>query len=402
MVAKAPTIPTPVFSPQTFADPYPVYRVLREHAPVHWEPALRVWLVTRYADVVPLLRDARLTSMLEGDPTLPNPLAAEVQTLVDGLGKQLLFSDPPAHTRRRIVLNKAFTPRVLESARGRVERVAAGLLDHVIDHGQMDLIRDFAYPLPAIAIAELLGLPAEDLDQFKKWSTDRMAFFGKPSDPELAGRAYQSHFQLTDYLRRMADERRRAPQHDLLSNLVQMEEGKKLDDDEIFANCVALMSAGHETTTALLGNAVLTLLRRPDRLRQLRDNLDLLATAVEELMRFDSPVHLVRRRAREDIEFEGRTIKAGDGLFLMIGSANRDPAQFPDADEVILDRKDNRHLSFGFGGHFCIGATLARMEAQIALKELLVRLPDMRLRPEPIEWHMNPLLHGVKALPLAW
>ena len=391
-----------LFHPEAIVDPYPAYRRLQAEAPVHRDGGS--WLVTRYADVRAALHDPRLRAgRIHPD---------EAWLAETGLGplfrahaRMMLFSDPPDHTRLRSLVNKAFTPRVVEGLRPQIQQIVDDLLDSVQGNGRMDVIADLAYPLPVTVIAELLGVPLERREQFKHWSDHIAAFIGGTTAPEqeMLRDALQSVLEMTDYFLALAAERRRQPQADLLSALALAEvEGDRLSGEELVANCILLLVAGHETTTNLIGNGMLALLRHPDESARLKADPALMPVAVEELLRYDSPVQGTSRQAAADLEIGGQAIGAGQHVSLMIGAANRDPAQFPTPDQLDIGRRENRHLSFSHGPHFCVGAPLARLEGQIAIGTLLHRLPAMRLAAETLTWRDNFTLRGLEALPVVF
>jgi cytochrome P450 len=309
--------------------------------------------------------------------------------------------DPPDHTRIRSLVSKAFTPRRVEKLRARV----AELVDELL-HGkgrEIDLVRDLAYPLPVIVIAELLGVPAKDRDRFKRWSEELSAILDPLSAGGRLGRANRAFADAAHYMRRIFEERRREPRDDLVSALVAAEEaGDRLSEIELLSVTMLILGAGHETTTNLIGNGVLALLRNPAERRRLADEPDLAASAVEELLRYDSPVQLTDRVTTEPMELGGQSIKERKAVVLLLGAANRDPEAFAEPDRLHLARTDNRHVAFGHGIHFCVGAALARLEAQVAIPELLRRYPDMRLAREPRadDWKKSIVLRGLKTLPL--
>ena len=399
-----------LFSAEFLADPYPFYRELRATEPVYYDERMG-WMLTCYSDLKALARDPRLgraayetARMAE----LPHDVRAAAMPITDGLKKELARTDPPDHTRLRALVTKAFTPRMIETLRPRIQEIAEDLLRQAHGTRRMDVIRDFAYPLPASVIAELLGIPGKDRDRLKAWTVDRIAFMGSvrtASDPvDLARRAGQSAQALAAYFRDLMAERRRQPRDDLISALVRVEaeQGDRLSDAEVIANCVNLLSAGHETTTNLIGNGLLALLRHPEQLQLLRETPELIPSAVEEFLRYDSPVQMTPRAAVDDIEIRGKTIRRGDRVMLVLGAANRDPDRFSDPDRLDITRRGNDHFSFGFDRHFCLGAHLARAEAQIAFFTLLRRSPVLALESDLVEWHPNPVFRGLKVLPVLY
>jgi cytochrome P450 len=394
-----------LYTPAFFADPYPSYRALRDEGPVYRDG--HTWFVTHHAHIKAVAHDPRLQkgpvtrALVAG---LPPEVRAAAEPFSDSIARNMLRVDPPDHTRLRGLVSKAFTPRTVETLRPRIERLVTELLDAVQAAGGMDVIRDFAYPLPAIVIMEMLGIPPEDRDRFKTWSDDQMAFLGGrfPGDPlEPAQRAGESTLAMSDYLRRLIAERRRAARADLISAMVAVEEqGDRLNEQELVATASLLLVAGHETTTHLIGNGLLALLRHESVLRRLQREPELMPLAVEELLRYDSPVQFVNRVPSADIDIGGVTIPAGDTVMLVLAAANRDPEQFPEPDRLEITRHPNDHLGFGFDRHFCIGAHLARIETQVALGALLSRLPDLTLAAEKLDWQPNPLIRGLRSLPV--
>jgi cytochrome P450 len=383
--------------PEFLADPYPAYHRLRAEDPVHQSP-LGFWVLTRYDDVVATLRDPRCVK---------EPLAALVAArfgvaVPPGVGLSMLDRDPPDHTRLRSLVSKAFTPRVVEGLRPRIQQIVDRLISRAEAVGSMDLIEEFAYPIPVNVICELLGVPVEDHDQFKGWSLDIARGLDSvllPPDSEVPRRSGAARHAMGDYFRRLIAERRASPRSDLLSALIAAEEaGQKLNEEELLATCILLLIAGHETTVNLIGNGTLALLRHPGELRRLRETPGLIVNAVEELLRYDGPVQRTARVPSTDITIGGRTIGKGEMVMPFIGAADRDPSQFPDPDRLDLGRTDNRHIAFGWGIHFCLGAPLARVEGQIAIDTLVRRLPKLELVSHEPEYRQSLTLRGLKML----
>jgi len=398
-------------SPAFRRDPYRMYRLLREHAPVHRveQGAMRFTLLSRHADVVAVLRDPRMSvdrpfqpkpppAGEAVDPATLHPLARTLRAL----SRIMLFRDPPDHTRLRGLVNKAFTPRMVESLRPRVEALVDELLAPALADGGFDVVRDFAEPLPIRVIAELLGLPPEDRADLKRWSDELAVMLDGSIAMQHVGRAVQAGIAVIEYLRTHLEAKRRDPKDDLISAMVSAQERDRLTDDEILGTVLIVMGAGHETTTNLIGNGVLALLRHPDQLARLRAEPELVASAVEEILRFDSPVQATSRLPIEDVEIGGVRFPKGGEIGLLLGAANRDPAVFADPERFDVGRAENRHLSFGLGIHFCLGAGLARLEGQSALGALVARAPGIALAIEPdaIEWRPGWLLRGTTSLPL--
>ncbi|MEX0785997.1 MAG: cytochrome P450, partial [Dehalococcoidia bacterium] len=288
--------------------------------------------------------------------------------------------------------------------RSHIQEIVDGLLDQVQDKGSMDIIEDLGYPLPVIVIAEMLGIPPEERADFKRWSDDIVATLGGPmAAPDTLERAAKSGMEMAQYFREHIAELRKSPKDDLLSGLIAAEErGEVLSEQELLATCMLLLAAGNETTTNLIGNGMLALLRNPDQLQKLRDDPSLIEPAIEELLRYDGPVQATGRVATEDIEFDGRMIEKGQIAFTIIGAANHDPAVFDNPGQLDITRRDNPHVAFGYGIHFCLGAPLARAEGQIALGTLLRRMPELRMTSDDVEWGGSFILRGLKALPVAF
>jgi cytochrome P450 len=372
-------------------DPYPLYRYLHAAAPVQWNDVLGAWTLARYADVVESLTDPRFSADRTAEPPEGYTVA-----------KSMLVSDPPDHTRLRALVQKAFTPRMVEQLRPRIAAIVRELNDRVVSRGgQFDVIADLAYPLPVVVIAELLGVPPEDRETFRDWSADLAASLDPLVSADLALRATESRRGLHAYLRSIIAERRRAPRSDLISALVAVEErGDILSEPELVVMCNLLLIAGHETTVNLIGNGVLALLRNPDQLALLRASPELIGLAVEELLRFDSPVQLTGRLVSEPLEMGGQRIEAGQFVLPLLGAANRDPLQFSEPDRLDLTRTPNPHVGFGRGIHFCLGAPLARVEAQIAISALVQRFPKLELAGPPIRRDQI-TLRGLRSLPVS-
>jgi cytochrome P450 len=385
--------------PEFLADPYPTYHRLRTEDPVHYSP-LGFWVLTRYEDVAAVLRDARF---------IKEPLAALVAArfggeVPRGVGLSMLDRDPPDHTRLRSLVSKAFTPRVVEGLRPRIQEIVDGLVARAEAAGSMDLIEEFAYPIPVNVICEMMGVPVEDHERFKGWSLDiarGLDSIWLPPDSEIPRRSAAARHAISDYFRELIGQRRASPRGDLLSALIAAEEaGDKLNEEELLATCILILIAGHETTVNLIGNGVLALLRNPEELRRLRTTPGLITTAVEELLRYDGPVQRTARVASDDASIGGRTIRKGEMVMPFIGAADRDPAHFPEPDRLDLGRADNRHIAFGWGIHFCLGAPLARVEGQIAINTLVRRLPRLALVSDTVEYRQSLTLRGLKALPV--
>ena len=387
------------------ADPYPFYARLRAEAPV-WRTTLRdkrmAWIVTRYEDVAWVLKDDRIAK----DPLNaqdPEQLARQpwVPGFLKPLERNMLDVDEPDHRRLRTLVSKAFTPRLIERLRHRIERICQELLDDIERPGKAEFVRDYALPLPATVIAELLGIPASDHRKFHRWS-NRIVSISSGRD---VWRALPAALSFLRYLRKMVERRRTQPEDDLMSALVQAEEaGDKLGEDELLAMAFLLLVAGHETTVNLIASGTLALIEHPGQLDRLERDPSLIKPAVEELLRYTSPVEIATERyARQDLEVAGKVVPRGELVLAVLGSANRDERYFENPDTLDLTRDPNKHLAFGRGGvHHCLGAPLARMEGQIALTALLQRFPGLRLAvsPESLRWHRGLFLRGLESLPL--
>lgn len=372
-----------LLSPADARDIYPALARLRDTAPVHWSAWWGGWVVTRYADVVAGFRDPRLSADRAATfaARLPPPLRERLEPLIRNLAGWALISDPPAHTRLRGLVNKAFTPRLTEQLRPQIQAIADELLDAADGHDPVDLIAALANPLPVLVIGAMLGLPPADRHRLKGWSDDLAHFLGAAAPtPELAGAALRCVVELESYFRGVIAERRLRPGPDLISGLLAAEEGGSiLHEQELLSTCTMVLFGGHETTTNLIGNAVHLLLTHPEQRARVAADPSLLAGAIEETLRFESPVSRMGRVAKQDIPWHDQTIRAGDKVWLSMAAANRDERQFADPERFDVGRADNRHLGLSVGPHYCVGAALGRAEAQIAVGTLLRRFPRLRL-----------------------
>jgi len=391
-----------IFSDLTRADPYPLYRQMREEDPVHFDGW--VWNLTRHADVMLAFTDPRFSSDRFGPPDWLEPdYAREVAPLYDVSNLMILFMDPPDHTRLRSLVAQAFSAKMIEAMRPKIQSAVDELLNNAAPSGEMDIIADLANPLPGIVIADMLGVPQEDQPRFKEWANDYARFLGTLSaETELRDDANRAVIELSDYIREVASQRRVEPRDDLITALVQAEDhGERLTHDELVATCFLLLFAGNETTTNLIGNGVLTLLRNPDAHTQLREQPALIRTAIEEFLRWEAPVQFTDRLVLDDIEIGGQRILAGQGVRTILGAANRDPAQFDHPETLDLTRRPNRHIGFAHGIHFCLGAPLARAEGQIAINTLVARFPHLTPTTNHIEWQRNHVFRSLKSLPVS-
>jgi cytochrome P450 len=392
-----------LLDPAVLADPYPLYARLREEDPVHWDPFLHCWVVTRYADVLQVL----LNFSADRTPS-PEQMRALGLTAIEPISavmvKQMLFLDAPAHTHLRKLCSTAFTPRRVEQLEKRIELIAHELIDRAIERGSMDIVNEFSAPFPAIVTAHLLGVPVADHVQLKDWSADFAEMLGNfQHNPERIDRVLKSVADMTAYFRSAIREEHRKLEDGLVKSLLEAEvDGQRLSEDEVIANIIVTMVGGQETTTNLIGNGMLTLLRNPDKLAELRDRPEIAETAIEELLRYESPSQHTGRICREDTLMGGKTIKKGAAVMAVMAAGNRDRERFTDPDELALERTDNRHLAFGWAAHFCFGAPLARMEGRIAFQALLNRLPNLALGEGNLHWRENLGLRGLKALPVTF
>jgi cytochrome P450 len=392
--------------PKMITNPYPVYRWVRQHEPVRLDPLAPVWVISGYDDVQTMLRDPRLHKDPFENQRLPRLVREQLGADGDG-GRSdaeaisMLFLDPPHHTRVRSLFSRAFTPKTLADLRPRIQQIASERLDAVADRNRMDIIADLAYPLPVIVIAELLGFPPEDYQSLKRWSDDLAASLSFTPTPQQQAQATLARWEIREYFDRIVAKLQTAPQDTLIFRLLQGEnEPDGLNREEIFANSILLLGAGHETTTNLIGNGVLALLKHRDQWELLVSRPDLVESAVEEMLRYDGPVQWTSRVTAEPMQVGGKSIPAGQIVLGCVGAANRDPGKFPDPDRFDIQRSPNKHLAFGAGVHFCLGAALARMEAQIAVTQLITRFPKMRLADEKLQWMPGLTFRGVKALPV--
>ena len=392
-----------LLEPDVLANPYPLFRQLRGEDPVHWDPFIHAWVVTRYVDVVTVLHD-----FLAYKPASPEKLAALGLSSLDPITKvtmkQMLFMDPPAHTRLRNLAAQVFTPYRMEMLRAHIKSIVSSLLDKVEAGGRMDVIKDFAEPLPATVTAEMLGVPVSDIRQLKAWSADFAEMLGNfQHNPEGLARVLRSVQGMTNYFHAAIRDQRVYPREGLIHSLLTAEtDGDRLSTEEVVANCIITMVGGQETTTNLIGNGLLALLHDPQVMQEIQSNLSLVPPAVEELLRYEAPSQYTTRLAPRDVELGGRTIRQGQATIAIMAAGNRDPERFVDPDRIDIHRTDNRHLSFGWAAHFCFGAPLARIEGQAAFEALLRRFTDLTLQPGPLVWRRNLGLRGLDSLPITF
>lgn len=413
-------------------NPYPFYAHLRAQDPVHWDEEMGFWVLSRYVDIEALYTDERFSraqGLMRGFQRLSELDRQIAGPVYHSFSKTVFYADPPYHTHLRSLMNHAFTPRRVERLRPYVQKIVDELLDAARAESEVDLIQSLAYPLPVMVIAELLGLPAGDRDCFKKWSDDLFAILGtvRPKSQQLLEQAARSLDEMTEYVRDLSRRRRDHPQDDLLTALLSVtdEDGlacphphtastlqyggegvrehsaaSTLTGEELVANINILLSTGHETTTHLIGNGLLALLQHPDQMKKLKADRRLLAPAIEEMLRYDNPVQITYRSAVADAEIQGRLIHRGDLVNTIIGSANRDPQRFSHPNRFDISRSEGRHLGFGLGIHFCIGAPLVRLEAEIVFETILRRFPGLALATEHLQWQEHPIFRGLKTLPV--
>jgi cytochrome P450 len=384
------------------ANPYPVYSALRDLAPIHFDPRSHLWLVTRHADVTALLRDRRfgrsyLHIATHAEMRRPDE-PAEHAPFWHVIRNGMLDREPPDHTRLRNLVSKAFTPRTVERLRSRIHEIVDKLIDKAEDLREFDFLATLAEPLPVTVIAELLGIPEMDRHQLRPWSSDICGMYELHPSENTAQKAVTACIQFGDYLRNLSRERRRHPQDDLISALAQVvEAGDRLTEDELIGTCVLLLNAGHEASVNAAGNGLWALFRNPDQLERLRADLSLVPRAIDEMLRFDTPLQLFERWVLEDVDICGVRLRKGAELGLLFGSANRDPAAFDCPDKLDISRDPNPHVSFGAGIHFCLGAALARLEAQILFETTMSRFPRLDLVEEPV-WKSGYIIRGLEAI----
>jgi len=414
------------------SNPYPFYEQLRDQDPIHWDEELGFWVFTQYSDIDALYTDERFSraqGLMRGFQRLSETERQIAEPVYHSFSQTVFYADPPYHTHLRGLMNHAFTPRRVEQLRPYIQKIVDELLDAAQAQPEVDVIHDLAYPLPVMVIAELLGLPAGDRAQFKKWSDDLFAILGtvRHKSSELLEQAAQSLGEMTGYIKDLSRKRRASPQDDLLTALLAVTEGEgescphpqgsisllparktirekktrsALNEEELVANINILLSTGHETTTHLIGNGLLALLQHREQLEKLRSRPSFLAPAIEEMLRYDNPVQITYRSALENAVIKGISIRKGDLVNTIIASANRDPRRFSNPDSFEITRSEGRHLGFGIGIHFCIGAPLVRLEAEIVFETILRRFPNLSLTTETLEWQEHPIFRGLKSLPV--
>ena len=396
-----------LLSQETMRNPHAFYANLREQGPLSYIPDFygmgSAWIATNYDDAIAILKDPRFIKdrrkilSPEDEQSVLHESVSPIEM------RSMLNVDPPDHTRLRALVSKAFTPRMITQLRPRIQQITDELLDAVQAQGKMDIITDFAYPLPITVISEMLGIPAKDRSQFRVWTQKMLSMSDQPDQEEARATAARAFL---NYIKALLDEKRAHPANDLTSSLLQVEEnGDQLSENELLSMIWLLLLAGHETTVNLIGNGTLALLQHPEQMQRLQQDPSLLPTAVEELLRYTAPVSLSDERwASEDIAMHGEVMRKGDMVLISLSAVNTDSRQFPDPEVLDLARKENQHLAFSKGIHYCLGAPLARLEGLIAFGTLLQRLPNLRLASDPAQliWSSNPMLRGLKSLPVTF
>jgi pimeloyl-[acyl-carrier protein] synthase len=392
-----------LLEPDVIAAPYELFHALRTFDPVHWDPYMHAWVITSYPEVVTVLMNYSADRTPKPD-YLDRLGLSVMKPFAEMMLQQMLFMDPPMHGRLRTLCAAAFTPRRVEELRSVIQSVADDLIDKVVANGQMNLLSDFADPFPGIVTAKLLGVPAEDYEQLGAWVIDIAEVLGNfQHHPDRVTAIVQSLENLKNYVAAKMAEQRLSPNDGLINSLMTAEvDGQRLSDDEVIASTIVTMIGGRETTTNLIASGFLSLLRDPASLEQLRDHPEIAGTAVEELLRFESPVQHTARIAPDDMQLGGKTIKKGSRVVAALAAANRDPVRFSEPDRLNLTRPDNRHLAFGWAAHYCFGAPLARMEGQIGFNTLLRRLARPALMETKLEWRENAGLRGLARLNISF
>jgi pimeloyl-[acyl-carrier protein] synthase len=387
--------------PEVMASPYQFYRELREADPVHWDPFLHAWIITRYADIVTVLTRFSADRTLTPEQLDGMGLGA-LKPIMEVVALQMLFRDPPAHTRLRNLCAATFTPARVAVLRGHIQDIADGLIDRFIGQGSADIVDDFAAPMPAIVTAEMLGVPVSDYEKLKQWSIDFAEILGNfQHPPDRVARVAASVRDMTEYFRAAIRQQETDPTEGLVNSMVRAQvDGVRLTEDEMVANLILTMIGGQETSTNLISSALLTLLRHPEQMQLLLDDPSLVPMASEELLRYESPIQHTARVAHEDFLLGGKMIRRGQSVVAVLAAGNRDPERFPNPDVLDVKRGDKGHLAFGWAAHFCFGAPLARIEVPIALGALLRRLKNLELATEDFVWHENFGLRGLSGLPV--
>src|SRR5215469_2054423 len=385
------------------ANPYPLYLRLRTEDPVHWDSYLHSWVVTRYADVVTVLQN--FSAARTPTPEQLRVLGlSELEPIAKVMVRQMLFRDAPAHTRLRSLAAAAFSPSKVEALRHHIQEITDNLIDGVVAKGRMDVVADLADLLAATVTAELMGVPVEDRCQLKGWSKDFSEMLGNfQHNPGRTAVMLNTVEQMTDYFRRKMRAKACPSQEGVVHALMTAEvDGDRLTEEEVIANSIITLVGGLETTTNLIGNGLLSLLRNPQELEKLRANPSFYPSTIEELLRYESPIQYTARLAPADVDLGGKSIRRHQAVIAVVGAANHDPVRFRDPDRLDITRQDNRHLAFGWAAHFCFGAPLARLEGQIALSTILRRLGNLALDPTALAWRTNMGFRGLQAMPVTF
>lgn len=392
------------YDPKFQANPYPVYHNLRSVEPIH-QSFTGMWVITRYADAKAVLRDPRfcVDKMSNNVKQKSHHLQWDFNTLAQAISKWLIFLNPPEHTRLRNLLSKAFSSASIKSLYPHIQQITDQLISKVRHQGYMDIITDFACPLPCNVICTILGVPVEDWYKLYYWSDKLSSILAPLNSLEDYEQMNKVALEFTDYFKNLIAQRQKSPQQDLLNTLIAVkEQDNKLSEEEIISVCMLLFFAGEETTVNLIGNGMLALLSHPQQMQQIKSQPKFIYSAVEEMLRYDSPIQITTRVATEDVNMDGITIRAGEKALLCVGAANRDPAQFPEPDRFDITRANNTHLAFSDGIHYCLGATLARIEAEIAINTLVQQLPDLKLSQDKLEWRNKVPVRSLKNLPVTF
>ena len=378
------TKPISFTTSEFFQNPYPFYEQIRSTHPIYWGNLLKYpgWYVTGYEEAITILKDTRFKNRIP----LPET-SKKYEQLKNIQNDMMLFKNQPDHKRLRFLVSNVFTPRMVEHLRPYIQETVNDLLQSVQHKKSMDVISDFAFPLASLIIAKILGVPGEDRHQFREWALSLIQTIDFTRSRKALDNGNAITIILRNYFKKLMEKRRQSPEEDLISLLIKEEQqGDRLTDEELLATCILLVIAGHETTVNLISNSILTLLKHPHQMKELKENPSLIENAVEEFLRYESPTQMTARIASEDIEIHGTTIKKGDQVYILLGAANRDPNQFAHAHLLDITRNPNPHLAFGYGTHFCLGAPLARLEAQIAIQTLLQQMDNIQLASSDLPW----------------
>lgn len=388
------------------ASPYGTWQQMQLEDPVYWHPQLEAWILTRYDDIQRVIRDVRFS--VDRGGKIGRGGSWRVQNKLNYCNhfftQWMVFSDPPRHTHLRTLVKKAFTLELVESMQSAIAHSTNELIDAVQEVGRMEVIHDFAIPLPSLVTAQMLGIPQARIPDLKRWSTDMFRLFGAGfATDDIIEATYSSLVECREYFEHLIKQRRQNLGYDLISRLISVEEqGNRLSEEELTQVCITMMAGAYETTTHVIGNGLLALLQHPEQLQKLRENPLLIDSTVEELMRYDGPALSVVRRVIEDTEISGKLLKSGQKVYCMLQAGNRDPERFPNPNQLDITRTDNRHLGFGLGMHFCLGALLSRFETRIAINTIIQRLPDLRLDTDELIWESSFAMRGLQALPIAF